>query len=134
MPGSEPTAARRVHSGAPWESEVGYCRAIRRGDHIWVTGTAPVDGDGSVFAPGDPYRQTRRCLGIISDALEALGGSIADVVRTRMFCTDIRQWPEIGRAHGEVFRDSPPATTLVEVRALIEPGMLIEIEADAYLG
>jgi enamine deaminase RidA (YjgF/YER057c/UK114 family) len=99
-----------------------------------VTGTAPVADDGSVFAPGDPYRQTQRCLAIISKALEALGASMADVVRTRMFCTDIRQWPEIGRAHGEVFRDSPPATTLVEVRALIEPGMLIEIEADAYLG
>jgi isochorismate pyruvate lyase len=93
-----------------------------------------VADDGSVFAPGDPYRQTQRCLAIISTALEALGASMADVVRTRMFCTDIRQWPEIGRAHGEEFRDFPPATTLVEVRALIEPGMLVEIEADAYLG
>lgn len=126
--------AQRVHSAAPWESDVGYCRAIRRGDHIWVTGTAPVAPDGSVFAPGDPYRQTVRCLEIISQALAALGASTADVVRTRMFCTDIRQWREIGRAHGEVFRDQPPATTLVEVSSLIDPDMLIEIEAEAYLG
>ena len=133
MPEHRSKETRRVHSGAPWEAEVGYCRAVRRGAHVWVTGTAPVADDGSVFAPGDPYRQTRRCLEIIANALESLDASMADVVRTRMFCTDIRQWREIGRAHGEVFRDFPPATTLVEVKALIEPGMLIEIEADAYL-
>ena len=129
-----PGKAQRVHSAAPWESEVGYCRAIRRGDHLWVTGTAPVAPDGSVFAPGDPYRQTGRGLEILSQALAALGASTSDVVRTRMFCTDIGQWREIGRAHGEVFRDQPPATTLVEVRSLIDPAMLIEIEAEAFLG
>ena len=114
---------QRTSAGAPWEQEVGYCRAIRAGDLIQVTGTAPLAEDGSVFAPGDAYAQVQRCLAIIERALADLGGGLADVVRTRMFVTDISRWAEYGGAH-------PPATTLVEVRALIDPEMLIEIEAD----
>lgn len=122
---------RRVFSGAPWESKVGYCRALRAGEHIYVTGTAPVDDKGGVFAPGDGYAQARRCLAIIEKALEELGASMESVVRTRMFVTDIRRWEEFGRAHRDSFAEHPPATTLVQVASLIEPEMLIEIEADA---
>lgn len=123
----------RVFSGAPWESEVGYCRALRAGSHIYVTGTASVDDQGQVYRPGDPYQQTRRCLEIIAHALEELGADLSCVVRTRMFVTDVRNWREIGRAHREFFGDHPPATTMVEVRALIDPALLVEIEADAVL-
>ena len=123
-------AFQRVFSGAPWEARVGYCRALRAEDRIFVTGTAPV-GDGGVHAPGDAYAQTRRCLEIIEEALRELGADLSDVVRTRMFVTDISRWREFGRAHAEAFADSPPTTTMVEVRALIDPEMLIEIEADA---
>lgn len=125
---------QRVFSGAPWESHVGYCRALRAGDRIFVTGTAPVAEDGSVHAPGDGYRQATRCLEIIRSALERLGGNLSDVTRTRMFVTDIDQWEAFGRAHAEAFGPSPPTTTMVEVRRLIDPAMLIEIEADAVVG
>jgi len=122
---------QRTFSGAPWESKVGYCRALRAGDHIYVTGTAPIDEEGRVFSPGDPYRQTQRCFEIIQKALRALGADVTCVVRTRMFVTDIRRWAEFGRAHQEVFGKNPPATTMVEVRSLVDPAMLIEVEADA---
>ncbi len=122
---------QRTFSGAPWEQEVGYCRAIRAGDQIHVTGTAPVADDGSVFAPGDAYAQAQRCLAIIERALADLGASLEDMVRRRMYVTDIARWEEYGRAHREALGAHPPATTLVEVRALIDPEMLIEIEADA---
>ena len=122
---------QRTFSGAKWESEVGYCRAVRAGGHIYVTGTAPVADDGSVFAPGDAYAQTRRCFEIIEQALNRLGGGKANIVRTRMFVTDIARWQEFGRAHREYCGHHPPATTMVEVRALIDPKMLIEIEVDA---
>ncbi|MEE9286388.1 MAG: RidA family protein [Dehalococcoidia bacterium] len=121
----------RTFSGAPWEAEVGYCRALRAGEHIYVTGTAPVDDDGAVFAPGDAYAQAKRCFQIIAQALNELGADMVHVVRTRMFVTDIRRWAEYGRAHREVFAEHPPATTMVEVRSLIDPAMLIEVEADA---
>lgn len=123
---------RRTYSAAPWESRIGYCRAVRVGPHIYVTGTASVGPDGGVFAPGDAYAQANRCFEIIAAALFDLGASLADVVRTRMFVTDISQWEAFGRAHGERFRNHPPATTMVEVKSLIDPDMLIEIEADAY--
>lgn len=123
---------QRVFSGAPWEARIGYCRALRSANRIFVTGTAPIK-DGVVHAPGDAYAQTRRCLEIIEEALTELGADLSNVVRTRMFVTDISQWEEFGRAHGEVFADSPPTTTMVEVRALIDPKMLIEIEADAVV-
>ena len=122
---------QRVLSGAPWEPEVGYCRALRSGDRIFVTGTAPVAPEGGVAHVGDAYRQTRRCFEIMGEALAELGASFEDVTRTRMFVTDIERWEEYGRAHGEVFGDHPPTTTMVEVRRLIDPDMLIEIEADA---
>ena len=124
---------QRVSSGAPWEKRVGYCRALRAGDHVYVTGTASVAEDGSVFAPGDAYAQTRRCLEIIAGALAEVGADLSTVVRTRMFVTDISRWQEYGQAHGEVFAAHPPTTTMVEVRALIDPAMLIEIEADAVI-
>jgi isochorismate pyruvate lyase len=104
---------------------------LRAGDHIYVTGTAPVTDDGAVFAPNDGYAQARRCLEIISRALSELGADLSCVVRTRMFVTDISRWEEYGRAHREAFAEHPPATTLVEVKALIDPAMLIEIEAEA---
>jgi len=121
----------RTFSGAPWESRVGYCRALRAGQHIYVTGTAPVAEGGGVFAPGDAYAQAKRCFEIIESALANLDVDLSCVVRTRMFVTDISRWQEFGRAHGEFFSQHPPATTMVEVKALIEPEMLIEIEADA---
>lgn len=124
----------RVFSGAPWEARVGYCRALRAGDRIFVTGTAPVAEGGGVHAPGDAYEQARRCLEIIAEALAELGVGLQDVVRTRMFVTDIERWEEVGRAHGEAFREHPPTTTMVEVSRLIDPEMLIEIEADAVVG
>ncbi|MCH8191277.1 MAG: RidA family protein [Chloroflexi bacterium] len=121
----------RAFSGAPWESEVSYCRALRAGELIYVTGTAPLDELGAVFAPGDAYAQARRCFEIIEGALRELGAGMSHVVRTRMFVTDISRWAEYGRAHRERFAEHPPATTMVEVRSLIDPAMLIEIEADA---
>lgn len=124
---------RRTFTGAPWEAEVGYCRALRTGANIVVTGTAPVGDDGAVVAPGDAYQQAKRCFELIARALADLDASLSDVVRTRMFVTDISRWREYGRAHQEVFANTPPATTMVEVRALIDPAMLIEIEADAIV-
>ena len=124
---------RRVFSDARWESEVGYCRALRADGRIFVTGTAPVAPDGSVHAIGDGYAQALRCLEIIRHAVEELGGKIEHITRTRMFVTDIARWEEYGRAHSEVFREHPPTTTMVEVRRLIHPDMLIEIEADAVV-
>jgi len=125
---------RRVFTGAPWEKQVGYCRAVRAGTRIAVTGTVAVDDAGNPVAPGDGYAQAKRCLEIVVRALAELGAGPADVIRTRMFVTDIARWEEYGRAHGEVFRDHPPATTMVQVSALIRPDFLIEIEADAEVG
>ena len=125
---------RRAFSGAPWEEEVGYCRALRAGDLVFVTGTAPVEDDGSVHAPGDAEAQARRCLEIVERALRDLDASREDVVRTRMFVTDASRWREYGRAHREFFGEHRPTTTLVEVRSLIDPAMLVEIEADAVCG
>jgi enamine deaminase RidA (YjgF/YER057c/UK114 family) len=123
---------QRTFSKAVWEAKVGYCRALRAGQHIYVTGTAPVDESGQgVHARGDAYGQARRCLELIERALGKLGARRTHVVRTRMFVTDISRWQEYGRAHGEFFADCPPATTMVEVKSLIDPAMLIEIEADA---
>lgn len=125
------TLERRAFSGAPWESQVGYCRAIRVGEHIYVSGTAPVGEDGKTFAPGDAYAQAKRCCEIIQRALRELGTDCANVVRTRMYVTDVSRWAEYGRAHQEFFGAHPPATAMIEVKSLIDPGMLIEIEVDA---
>jgi isochorismate pyruvate lyase len=123
----------RVYSGAPWESQVGYCRAVRVGPHVAVSGTAPVGDDGAVVGANDAYVQTQRCIEIIANALHEAGGGLEHVVRTRMFVTDIGRWAEIGRAHQEAFGSHPPATTMVEVAGLIDPDMLVEIEADAII-
>lgn len=121
----------RVYSGAPWEERVGYCRALRAGDLIFVTGTAPVAEDGSTTAPGDATAQTARCLEIIDAALSELGANREHIVRTRLFVTDIARWEEYGAAHAAFFGEHRPTTTMVEVSRLIAPDMLIEIEADA---
>ena len=122
-----------VSTGAPWEETVGYCRAVRVGDHIAVSGTAPVGDDGEVVGVGDAYVQARRCIEIIERALAEAGAGLENVVRTRMFVTDISQWEAIGKAHGEAFGAIRPAMSMVEVRALIDPAMLVEIEADAIV-
>jgi len=122
-----------IHTGAPWEAVVGYCRAVRIGSHVAVTGTAAVGEDGEVVAVGDAYAQTKRCLEIIEKALRDAGAALEDVVRTRIFVTDISQWEAVGRAHGEMFGEIFPATTMVEVSALVDPDMLVEIEADAIV-
>lgn len=126
-------AFQRVYSGAPWEEHVGYCRALRTGDRIFVTGTVSVEPDGTVHAPGDGYAQAVRCLEIIRKAIAELGAGPEHVTRTRMFVTDIDRWADYGRAHAEFFGPHRPTTTLVEVRRLIHPEMLIEIEADAVV-
>jgi len=123
----------RVYSGAPWESQVGYCRAVRVAEQVAITGTAAVGDDGGIVGIGDAYRQTQRCIEIIANALRAAGGGLEHVIRTRMFVTDIGRWAEIGKAHREAFGDHPPATTMVEVSRLIDPDMLVEIEADAIV-
>ncbi len=123
----------RLTSGSPWEGIVGYSPVVVRGDTAWVSGTTAIV-DGVVAHPGDAAAQTRQALAIIAAALERSGFSMADVVRTRMFVTDISRWEEIGRAHGEVFGDIRPASTMVEVRALIDPELLVEIEAEAVRG
>ena len=120
-------------SGAPWEALVAYSRAVRVGAHIAVSGTAPVDGNGEVVGVGDPYQQARRCIEIIASALEHAGAGLEQVVRTRMFVTDIGHWEEFARAHREAFDGVEPATSMVEVKKLIDPRMLIEIEADAIV-
>ncbi len=125
------TTFERVYSGAPWEQKVGYCRAVAAGDRIFVTGTAPIDDNGDVFAPGDARAQAARCLELIERALQQFGVDRSTIVRTRMFVTDISRWQEFGEAHGEFFAEHHPATTMVEVSRLIAEGMLIEIEADA---
>jgi len=124
---------KRVFSGAEWEARVGYCRAVAVGAQVFIGGTAPVKPGGGTHAPGDAYAQTQRCFDIIEAALGELGGTLADVVRTRMYVTDITRWPEIGQAHRERLGQAPPAATMVEVRRLISDDMLIEIEVDAVL-
>ena len=125
---------KNISSGASWESIVGYSRAVRIGNHVWVAGTTATDENGKVVGVGDAAAQTRYALQKIGRALEAAGVSFADVVRTRTFVTDISQWEAIGRVHGEYFCDIRPAATMVEVSKLIDPDHLVEIEVDAFVG
>ena len=124
---------QHVTSGGPWEEKFGYRRAVRVGKVIHVSGTEPVTDDGQTFAPSQPYEQAKRCFEIALKAAAELGAGPEHVVRTRMYVTDIRHSEEYGRAHGEFFRENPPASTMVEVRKLILPDMLIEIELEALL-
>jgi enamine deaminase RidA (YjgF/YER057c/UK114 family) len=128
----ERTPFERVTSAAVWEDQVGYCRALRAGPLVFVTGTAPVDESGrGVVAPGDAEAQAARCLELVERALRGFGLDRTRIARTRMFVTDISRWAEYGRAHARFFGAHRPATSMVEVKALIDPAMLIEIEADA---
>ncbi|MDQ0921381.1 RidA family protein [Paenibacillus sp. V4I5] len=122
----------RVFTGSPWEPLVGYCRAIRVGNRIEVAGTTAMR-DGEVVGEGNPYVQAQFVLQTIEQALQELGGQMSDVIRTRMYVTDISLWQEFGKAHGEFFRDVQPVATMVEVKALIDPLLLIEIEIEALL-
>jgi enamine deaminase RidA (YjgF/YER057c/UK114 family) len=120
-----------VSSGAPWESVVGYSRAVAAGDHVYVTGcTSQMQGE--VLHVGDHYEQTRQAIRNIESALAELGAALSDVVRTRIYVTDISRWEDYGRGHGDAFGDVMPATTMVEVSRLIDPDMLVEVEAVAY--
>ena len=122
-----------ISSGGPWEAAIGYSRAVREGNHVFVAGTTAANSDGSIAGGNDPYLQAMRCFEIIAKALAEAGASMADVVRTRMFVTDIAHWEAFGRAHGEYFRDIRPAATMVQVVALIDPAMLVEIEVEAVI-
>jgi enamine deaminase RidA (YjgF/YER057c/UK114 family) len=124
---------QQIGSGAPWEASVGYSRAVRVGDRVFVAGTTASDEDGSVLAPGDVYGQTVQILRKIESALARVGASMTDVVRTRMFVTDVSTWEEVARAHGEWFGKIRPAATMVQVAALVDPAMLVEIEVDAVV-
>ncbi len=122
-----------VKTGTEWEPLVGYCRAVRVGSHVAVSGSAPIDANGELVGPDDMYAQSRRCIEIVAAALAEAGAGLEHVIRTRIFVTDIDRWKDVAKAHREFFADITPACSMVEVSRLIGPGMLVEIEADAII-
>ena len=124
---------QRHFTNTEWEAKVGYCRALRAGNLIYLSGTAPIDDDGNTFAPGDAYAQACRCFEIIQRTLLTMNSGLDQVVRTRMYVTDISQWEAFGKAHQEYFGEHPPVTAMVEIKALINADMLIEVEAEAFV-
>jgi enamine deaminase RidA (YjgF/YER057c/UK114 family) len=125
---------QRVSSGTEWEEQVGYSRAVRTGDRVVVSGTTATDEGGDPVAVGDPYGQAKHALRLVESALAEAGATTEEVIRTRMYVTDVKDWPEVGRAHREVFGTASPAATMVQVDRLIDPDLCVEVEAEAVVG